>query len=47
MTYCSKIVSVGRVKWIEGSKGVGKDNCAWYLFDAMKRGPTEFYGRTV
>jgi hypothetical protein len=47
MTYCSKIVSVGRVKWIEGSKGVGKDDCSWYLFDAMKRGPTEFYGRTV
>ena len=20
---------------------------AWYLFDAMKLGPTEFYGRTV
>lgn len=47
MTYCAKVVSVGRVKWIEGSKSVGKDNCAWYLFDAMKRGPTEFYGRTI
>jgi hypothetical protein len=47
MTYCTKIVSVGRVKWIEGSKGVGKDNCAWYLFDSLKLGPTEFYGRTI
>lgn len=46
-TYCSKIVSVGRVKWIEGSKGTGKDNCCWYLFDAYKNGPTEFYGRTI
>ena len=47
MTYCTKIVSVGRVKWIEGSKGVGKDNCAWYLFDGLKLGPTDFYGRTI
>ena len=49
MTYCSKVVSIGRVKWIEGSKGVGKDNCCWYLFDAYKEDmkPTEFYGRTV
>ena len=49
MTYCSKVVSIGRVKWIEGSKGVGKDNCCWYLFDAFKEDmkPTEFYGRTV
>lgn len=28
--YISDIVSVGRVKWIEGSKYTGKDNCAWY-----------------
>jgi hypothetical protein len=47
MTYCSKIVSVGRVKWIEGSKSVGKDNVSWYLFDRNKLGPTEFYGRTI
>jgi len=49
MTYCVKVVSVGRVKWIEGSKSVGKDNCAWYLFDIAKPSgtPTEFYGRTI
>ena len=47
MTYCSKVVSVGRVKWIEGSKSVGKDNCCWYLFDLNNEGPTEFYGRLV
>lgn len=34
--YCSKIVSVGRVKWIEGSKTTGKDNCAWYQFGKHK-----------
>lgn len=29
-----EIVSVGRVKWIADSDSTGKDNCAWYLFDA-------------
>lgn len=42
---CVKIVSVGRVKWIEGSKMTGKDNCAWYLFDNKFNGITEFIGR--
>lgn len=40
-----KIVSVGRVKWIPDSKMTGKDNCAWYLFDARHGGVTEFVGR--
>lgn len=35
MLICHRVVSVGRVKWIEGSKHTGKDNCAWYLFDAI------------
>lgn len=30
-------VSIGRVKWIEGSKMTGKDNCQWYLFHPMAR----------
>lgn len=48
ITYCSKIVSVGRVKWIEGSKGVGKDNCCWYLFDSnCDRTTPEFFGRSL
>lgn len=38
LPYCQRIVPIGRVKWIEGSKHAGKDNCAWYLFDA-ERGP--------
>ena len=48
MHNCRKIVSVGRVKWIPGSKMTGKDNCAWYLFEQTNdwRTPaTEFYGR--
>lgn len=40
-----KIVSVGRVKWIEDSKGTGKDNCCWYLFYKNKDRATEFVGR--
>jgi hypothetical protein len=40
-----KIISIGRVKWIEDSAGSGKDNACWYLFDAKKAGPTQFYGR--
>jgi len=48
MTYCRKVISVGRVKWIEGSKSVGKDNCCWYLFDLRKGGePTTFHGRLI
>lgn len=40
-----KIVSIGRVKWEPGSKSVGKDNAAWYLFDKPSNEPTQFYGR--
>jgi hypothetical protein len=44
MKYCRHIVAVGRVKWIADSKGAGKDNCAWYMFDDMG-GTTQFHGR--
>lgn len=44
---CQKIVSVGRVKWITGSKYSGKDNAAWYLFDASYAGLTSFHGRAA
>jgi len=38
---CVRIVSVGRVSWEEN--GVkGKENCAWYLFDATHDGAIEF-----
>src|ERR1700722_17608958 len=29
---CSRIIPVGRIKWIPDSEHVGKDNCAWYEF---------------
>jgi hypothetical protein len=34
MPSCSEIVSVGRLRWIEGTTMTGKQNFAWYLFDA-------------
>ena len=40
---CSHIVSVGRLKWIEGTKQTGKDNVAWYRFHAQHGGGPRFY----
>jgi len=42
-----KVVSVGRVKWIEDSPFTGKDNCCWYLFDASEQEPAQFIGRAA
>lgn len=48
--FCSRIVSVGRVKWLPDSKHTGKDNACWYEFrpDArqLSAAPT-FYGRGI
>jgi len=41
---CVKIVSVGRVKWIEDSKYGALDNTAWYLFDAKHTDGPRFIG---
>ena len=43
--YLTKVVSVGRVKWQEGTKMTGKDNVCWYLFYKNKTEPTIFIGR--
>lgn len=43
--WCRKVVSVGRVKWIADSESTGKDNCAWYLFDAKNESETVFVWR--
>lgn len=45
MPHCLAVVSVGRVKWIRGSKSTGKDNCAWYFFDGFRTGSTVFYNQ--
>lgn len=46
LRYCHKIVSVGRVSWMDNGTS-GKDNCAWYLFDQNQPIPaqTQFIGR--
>ena len=44
MKYCSRVVSVGRVKWIPDSKMTGKDNCAWFCFEEYPTS-TCFFGR--
>jgi hypothetical protein len=33
MPSCSDIVSIGRLRWIEGTAMSGKQNFAWYRFD--------------
>jgi hypothetical protein len=43
---CSKIVAIGRVKWIPGSLAAGKDNSCWYYFPGGNWiGQPTFYGR--
>lgn len=46
MKYCALVVSVGRLKWIPGTKMTGKENCAWYLF-LRKPCKTIFIGREI
>lgn len=48
--YCTRIVSIGRVKWLPDSKHTGKDNACWYEFhpDARRiNNAPMFYGRGV
>ena len=45
LPYLKKIVSIGRVKWIEESNSVGKDNCCWYYFEPHGNNSIEFHGR--
>lgn len=43
LTYCTKIVSVGRVSWM-GNGVSGYDNVSWYRFDQEASGPPSFFG---
>lgn len=47
MEKCVWAKSVGRVRWIEGSKTGGMENFVWLLFNNNKDvgTPTQFYGR--
>lgn len=47
MDQCSHIVSVGRLKWIPGTKMTGKDDCAWFRFHVQHVGGPRFIGREV
>ena len=40
---CSDIVSVGRLRWIEGTTMSGKQNFAWYRFDTRHRAGPIFH----
>lgn len=42
-----KVVSVGRLKWIPGSKHTGKENCCWFFFNSTNHSGTRFFGRTL
>ncbi|MDW9619223.1 hypothetical protein [Sinorhizobium meliloti] len=43
--YCSTIVSVGRLKWVPGTKHSGKDSASWYRFDRRHSGGPRFIGQ--
>jgi len=45
MEYCTDIVSVGRLRWIPGTKMQGKDNVQWYRFHKYPA-ETRFHRRT-
>lgn len=44
LPFCHSIVTVGRVKWFENSKGAGMEDCAWYGFTKHEIA-TVFYGK--
>ncbi|NNH67807.1 hypothetical protein [Rhizobium laguerreae] len=44
---CSHIVSVGRLRWIPETTMKGKDDCAWYRFDAQHSGGPRFIGMEI
>lgn len=47
MKRCSRVISVGRLKWFKDSKHTSTDNFAWYFWPKGSTGEMEtvFYGR--
>jgi len=45
MRMCSKVVSIGRVKWFKDSKACSTDNFSWYYWVDNSPTDTIFYGR--
>ena len=46
MQFCNLFVTVGRVRWIQGTSMTGKDDAAWFSFDAFET-QTVFIGKPV
>lgn len=44
MEICTDIIPVGRLKWIENSPHMGKEDCAWFCFDQTKSIGAGFFG---
>ena len=44
---CTDIVSVGRLRWFEGTKMSGKENSQWYRFDARHAAGPIFHAREI
>lgn len=42
---CEKIVHIGRLKWIPGTKDTGKDDCSFYHFNPCYQGYPTVYPR--
>ncbi len=45
MWQCEWVKSIGRVRWVEGSKTTGVDNFAWFKFNKNNDQHTQFFGR--
>lgn len=45
LKYCTDIISVGRLIWIEGTKMTGKDSVCWYRFDKEPSKQINFHPR--
>ena len=46
LRFCSRFVTVGRVKWIPGTLMTGKDDAAWFRFEAFET-QTVFIGNVA
>ena len=47
LKYCTDIISVGRLIWIEGTKMTGKDNCCFYRFDKEESETIKFHPKFI
>lgn len=43
MKKCAQFVTIGRVKWIPGSRNKETRDMAWFLFDKNHTGPSKFH----